>query len=56
MKKLQKHTLLFIAISLYILSILFKIMHWPYADKLQLLSLVAAIVWIYTFFKNRHND
>lgn len=56
MKILYKHSLLYIAISLYIISILFKIMHWPYADVFQLVSLIAAIIWIYTFFKNRNHD
>lgn len=55
MKKIQKHTLLFIAIALYILSILFKIMHWPYANNIQILSLSLAIIWIYNYFKNRKN-
>jgi len=54
--KFQKHTLLYLAISIYILSILFKIMHWPYTTVLQMLSLIIGVSWIYNYFKNKNND
>jgi len=54
--KLQKHSLLYFAISLYILSILFKLMHWPFATILQIISLFMGVSWIYNYFKNKNND
>lgn len=54
--KQQKHTLLFLAISLFILSILFKIMHWPYVTIIQMISLFVGGSWIYNYFKNNNND
>jgi len=54
--KLRTHSILYLAISIYILSLLFKLMHWPYASILQIISLVMGVSWIYNYFKNKNND